>query len=195
MNTKRAQYARNQLLTTRQQEIVIGTLLGDGYLDRTTSGFALRVNHGIQQQAYVAWKYQELAVFTNSGPYIYNQRSCYFRTVTHPYFVELRSHFYVENRKIVPPMLASRMTPLVLSVWIMDDGSNDKGQLRLNTQSFSQQENEALIGILRTKLEITAKLNRDKARYRLRISATSMPRVRQLVAPYILPSMQYKLSP
>lgn len=87
------------------------------------------------------------------------------------------------------------MTPLVFSVWLMDDGARDKGRLRLNTQSFSHQENEPLLRILEATLGITATLNRDKNRFRLRVRAVSMPRIRQLTRPYMLPSMQYKFSP
>ena len=193
MDTKRAQKARNLQLTKEQQEIVIGTLLGDGYLDATTRGFALRINHGIMQKAYVDWKYQKLKVFTNSPPR-QSARSYYFRTVTHSYFSDLRKSFYHQHLKVLPINLLNWLTPLVLGVWIMDDGAKDYHQLRINTQSFSQEENGTIISILKAKLGINATLNRDKNRFRLRISANSMSSVRQLVAPYILPSMRYKLS-
>lgn len=76
----------------------------------------------------------------------------------------------------------------------MDDGAKDSSQLRLNTQSFSREENERLIRILEATLGITVTLNRDKNYFRLRVKAKSMPRVRQLIAPYIIPSMHYKFS-
>lgn len=193
MDTKRARSARNQQLTTRQQEIVIGSLLGDGYLVRTTRGFAFRVNHGVRQKAYVDWKYHELETLTNSPPRQY-RNSYYFRTVSHPFFDALRQQFYVGRRRILPKRIVTWITPLTLSVWLMDDGARDGGQLRFNTQSFSRKENLHLIRILEATLGITVTLNRDKDRFRLRVNAKSMPRVRQLVAPFIIPSMQYKLS-
>ena len=76
----------------------------------------------------------------------------------------------------------------------MDDGSRDWGQLRLNTQSFSKEENELLAGLLRAKFGIEATLNRDKDKFRLRVKATSMPRVRRIVLPHLIPSMLYKFS-
>ena len=194
MDTKRAQRARSQPLTQQQLEIIIGSLLGDGHLVRTTRGFAFRVNHGIEQQAYVDWKYRALESLTNSPPRSY-QVSYYFRTVSHPAFDRLRQQFYVGRRKILPAGLEQWITPLVFSVWLMDDGARDKGQLRLNTQSFSRQENQQLLRILEATLGITATLNRDKNSFRLRISAVSMPCIRQLTKPYILSSMQYKFSP
>ena len=76
----------------------------------------------------------------------------------------------------------------------MDDGSKDGRQLRINSQSFSREENETLISILKAKFGIVATLNRDKDRFRLRVKASSMSIVRQITAPYIIPSMRYKLS-
>ena len=194
MDTIRARNARFRQLTNEQQEIIIGSLLGDGYLVATTRGYAFRVNHSIAQQAYVDWKYDFLKEFTNSKPRIY-QNSYYFRTVSHPFFEKLRYEFYVGKRKRVPRQLSKWISPLILSVWLMDDGARDKGQLRLNTQCFSREENQTLVGILEAKLGISATLNRDKKQFRLRVKEVSMPRVRQLVSRYLLPSMQYKLSP
>ncbi len=194
MDTIRARSARRHQLTNRQREIIIGSLLGDGHLVRTTRGFAFRVNHGIHQKTYVDWKFRELEALTNSPPRTY-ERSYYFRTVSHPDLDDFRKAFYDDRRKKIPSKLERWMSPLVLAVWLMDDGGRDKGQLRLNTQSFSREENEALIRILEATLGISAVLNRDKDLFRLRIPAASMPRLRHLVAPHIISSMRYKLSP
>jgi len=163
-------------------------------LARTTRGYAFRVNHGIGQREYVDWKYRELESFTNSRPNTCD-RSYYFRTVSHPYFDELRRVFYIGNRKIIPEMLEGWLTPLVLAVWFMDDGTRDGKQVRLNTQCFRREEHELLVFLLQAKLGILATINRDKAQYRLRVCEKSMPRFRALVSPLIIPSMRYKFSP
>ena len=75
----------------------------------------------------------------------------------------------------------------------MDDGAVDRKQVRLNTQSFSPIENEALMSLLRAKFGIEARLNRDKDRCRLRIANRSIQRLKDLVGPYLIPSMLYKL--
>ena len=193
METMKARNARTRPMTTLQKELIFGSLLGDGHLARTTSGYAFRVNHSISQKEYVDWKYAHLASFTNSQPRVY-QRSYYFRTVTHPTMTDLRKMFYIGSQKRLPYETDAWITPFAFAIWLMDDGARDKNQLRLNTQSFSLEENERLIRILEAKLGITATINRDKDRHRLRVCATSMPRVRKLVAPFIIPSMQYKLS-
>jgi hypothetical protein len=90
-------------------------------------------------------------------------------------------------------LLNKQFTEFSLGVWLMDDGAVDRKQLRLNTQSFSFSENEALASLLRAKFGIEARLNRDKDHYRLRINNASISRLKHLVGPYLIPSMLYKL--
>ena len=90
-------------------------------------------------------------------------------------------------------MLNKQFTEFSLAVWLMDDGAVDRKQVRLNTQSFSFAENEALVSLLRAKFGIEASINRDKDRCRLRINNASIQRFKDLVGPYLIPSMLYKL--
>ncbi len=77
----------------------------------------------------------------------------------------------------------------------MDDGAADKKQLRINTQCFSLEENLWLIKFLQAKFGINSTVNVDREKYRLRIAGSSMNLLKELITPYIIPSMLYKLSP
>ena len=61
MNTHFAIKARTKLLTGQQLRLVLGSMLGDGYLVKTTRGYAFRVNHSILQKDYVDWKHSLFA--------------------------------------------------------------------------------------------------------------------------------------
>lgn len=193
METHFAKQARQISLTSLQRELVVGSLLGDAYLMPTTSGSCFRVNHGLQQREYVDWKYGLLADYVRTAPREIN-RSYYFRTITHPEFSIYRKLFYRDNRKIVPlDLLYEQFTAFGLAVWLMDDGAVDGRQFRFNTQSFSLVENEALRTFLRAKFGIEATINRDKNRFRLRVAAKSMSRLRDIARRHMIPSMLYKL--
>ena len=193
VETHFARHAREMPLNSLQKELIIGTLLGDAYLMPTTSGYCFRVHHGLQQRPLVNWKYKLLTEFVRTPPREVN-RSCYFRTITHPEFSIYRKLFYPNMCKIAPmELLSKQFTELSLAVWLMDDGACDGKQVRINTQSFSLQENEMLISFLRAKFGIEARINFDKSRPRLRVVASSMARLRELVAPFMIPSMLYKL--
>jgi hypothetical protein len=186
--------ARATPFTLREREVIVGSLLGDGTLLKTTSGHCFRVHHGRRQQSLVDWKYVELARFVRTAPRL-SGNGYYFRTVTHPELAQLRERFYPTDRKVVPfELLEGCLDELGLAVWIMDEGAAEGKQLRLNTQSFSIDEVEGLAGLLRAKFGIVMTINKDKDRPRLRCSAASMDRLIALVKPHTLPDMLYKLS-
>lgn len=83
----------------------------------------------------------------------------------------------------------------------MEDGyfdSHGRTQtLLLCTECFTKSECLLLMDVL-SKLGIKSTLkvrNRAKDTYRIRISKTSMPLLRQLVTPHMHPSFMYKLGP
>jgi hypothetical protein len=189
-----ARQARQRPLDRVQRELVVGSLLGDGTLLRTTSGWCFRVHHGLAQRSYVDFKHSFLREYVQSPPR-QSGRAYYFRTVTHSAFSDYRERFYQASRKIVPiELLREQLTGLGLAVWLMDDGGADGAAVRLNTQSFSEDENEALAMLLQTKFGLNVRLNRDKGAFRLRIAAASKSRLVAVVGPHMHPDMSYKLS-
>jgi LAGLIDADG DNA endonuclease family len=189
-----ARQARQRPLDRVQHELVVGSLLGDGTLLKTTSGWCFRVHHGLKQRSYVDFKHQFLREYVQSQPR-QSGRAYYFRTITHAAFSDYRERFYQGNRKVIPiDLLREQLTGLGLAIWLMDDGSADGEAVRLNTQSFSRTENEALALLLRTKFGLDVRLNRDKGAFRLRIAAASKTRLIEVVRPYMHPDMSYKLS-
>lgn len=195
MDTRLAREARKLSFSHKQRMLLIGSLLGDGYLDKTTRGYSLRIHHGISQKKYVDFKYSLIRSFVNSLPK-QSGNAYYFRTVSHPFLVQLRKQFYDKNQKILPrSFLVSNFDSFALAIWIMDDGTRDGNQLRINTQSFTLEENLWLTHFLQATLGLIATVNKDKSKYRLRIKTSSMQLLKDLVLSYIIPSMLYKLSP
>ena len=195
MDTKLAREARKLSFSHKQSMLIIGSLLGDGYLDKTTRGYSLRINHGIVQKKYADFKYQLIESFVNSPPKR-SGKAYYFRTVSHPVLTTLRNIFYRKQKKIAPiKFLEANFDPFALAIWIMDDGAADGNQLRINSQSFTYQENLWLSSFLQAKLGISTTINVDKGKYRLRVKDSSMNLLKKMVLPYIIPSMLYKFSP
>ena len=82
----------------------------------------------------------------------------------------------------------------------MDDGSfsKSKGYLILCTDSYSKENVLNLTSILETKFNLSSSLfmvkkKNKKIYYRIRINKSSMPSLIELVKPYFIPSMLYKL--
>jgi len=85
----------------------------------------------------------------------------------------------------------------------MDDGSVSakyrKGkvhayELRLNT-CFSRDEDELIIRYFAEVWNLQFGLNRSKGKWRLRMGTQQARRFAQLIAPYVIPTMRYKIDP
>lgn len=193
VETSKIRTIREKNLADMQQDLAIGSLLGDAHLVKTTRGYAFRVNHSFKQRAYVDWKFAIMENLTNSPPR-FCQNCYYFRTVSHPYFQALRKIFYKgKNKRLPKALIKERFNPFMLAVWVMDDGTKEGKQFRINSHSFSLEENKFLQKILSAKLGIKSTLNKDKSYNRIRVKAESMDLFEKLIKPYIIPSMLYKL--
>ena len=183
-------------LTQEQKSIIIGSVLGDGYL-RIVPGrnnAFLEVNHSINERDYVDWKYQKLKEIVKSPPKLRRgkgRRIAYrFFTRQHPGLTKLYQKFYRNGKKIVPKL---KLNPLTIAVWFMDDGSKSYKTYYLNTQRFDYLSQKGLIKTLKDQYGIDSSLNRDKGYYRIRIRQNSAGRFKRLNDIYIIPEMKYKL--
>ena len=194
------------MVSVREKSIILGTVLGDAHLSMLKTGARLEVGHSQEQKQYLFWKYQELKRFSQAKPHFieffdkrYNKN--YFRwkfnTKVDDFFSELHCKFYKNKKKIVPKEIFSLIKdPLTLAVWFMDDGGrrNDCFGLFINSLSFTKRENEILAECLRKNFFLNSRLHWVKDGYRLYIPSKYAKKFCELVYPYIIPEMRYKLS-
>lgn len=184
-------------LTKFERSIVIGSLLGDGYM-RIIPGRSdafLEINHSIKAKDYVDYKYQSLQRLCISAPKQRNSnegRVAYrFFTKQHNELTEIYHLFYKDTKKVIPKDIV--IDPVVLAIWYMDDGSKCRNHdIYLNTQQFSISDQKILLSKLRD-LQINARLNKDNKYHRIRILKQSIGTFMSIITPYIVPTMHYKL--
>jgi len=183
------------------KETLIGTVLGDGYLEPHGRGVRLQVNHSERYKAYVEWKHREL-VDLKPSPLHMNDNGGYpfwrFITRSHPYLLELRGLFYVGKTKVVPETIGSLLThPKSLAVWFMDDGTCDRrqGSVLFETQRFGPHDLELLKVVLSDNFGIRSTVHRSGVGRgsRLYVSVAETQRLTEIIEPYILPVLRYKL--
>jgi len=160
---------------------------------RCKANALLEINHCLEQQAYVDWKYRQVAdlVGTPPRPRAGNgSRVAYrFTTLSLPQLTPYYRMFYCDGKKVVPDL---KLEALSLAVWFMDDGCKSHRALYLNTQQFSVVDQLRLVGMLKQDMGIDATLNRDKTYFRLRIAVGSVERFKAIVMPHMLEQFAYK---
>ena len=193
-------------ITNRQQEILIGSLLGDGRLEcRSVEGRArFRVHHADSQKDLLFWKYKEFKELVLREPWIherldkrYNRfyKSWFFHTVTTKLFTPLYRLFYNRNKKCVPRDIVKYLTPLACAVWIADDGCRTDHELILNTQSFTLTEQEILLNAISKRFDVNGTINKDRNNFRLRFNTVNAIKLRDLIQQIDMPLLHSKLVP
>ena len=86
------------------------------------------------------------------------------------------------------------MSPLALAIWIMDDGSRSENGVKFSTHCFTYEECFFFTDILRNKYGLTTGIHKTgiKAQYNIYIHKSSIKRLKNLIMPFIHPSMYYK---
>lgn len=184
-------------LTQKQKSLIIGAILGDGYLriiPKRKNAF-LEINHSAKQLDYVNWKFKILESIVKSGPKLRKgngSRIAYrFYTRCLPEITDLFRIFYKGRKKIIPKNLI--LDSLVLAVWFMDDGSKTRNSIYLNTQQFYLNDQIKLQNLLLNQFRIHSNLNKDKIYKRIRIKTEDSKKFCNLFRKYIPKSMEYKL--
>ena len=200
------------MLSKEEKDILIGSLLGDGCLRvmGKTKFPAFSVSHSEKQKDYVFWKYEKLKRWVRTPPWreertYHRDRSrktisWRFQTLTNEVFSELHNTFYPNGKKIIPENIYSLLkdSPLVLAVWLMDDGNKNHKAVFLNTQSFSFEEQQRLSVVLHDIYGFHVTVNSHSKSngvqlYRIRIDTDSTKRLRTIVKSLILPQFYYKI--
>ena len=193
--------ATGQGLSSVAFDVACGTLLGDGTLQAKSS--CLTFSHSAKQSEYAGFKARLLAELDVAQ----EQRDVaaavgedrrhevvLVRTRAHRALRTLRADFYRE-RKLVPEWISEQLNPRMLAFWFLDDGYNRIRSGRrpiaeIAAMSFSSHDLVVLMrGLLRLGLPAKA------VRGRLRFDVQATARLSEMIAPYVPPSMRYKLNP
>ncbi len=188
-----------------------GTLMGDGALSSTRNGHAarFRYSHCAGQAAYADWK---ASLFSNVGSTRHVRAD---GVVTYdfsplPELAALRQGVYVDQKKVFDDDYLKRLSPLSLALWYMDDGhfairskgvqkrtAGLTGRAEVCVEAMEPATRERLVAYLADTWGIQAKLVASGARETavLVFSNAETAKLHALIAPFVHPSMEYKLLP
>src|SRR6266498_1955354 len=196
-------------LSPFQWEVLLGGLMGDGALSPTRSGFGARYcfGHGVRQAGYGDWKaslFGNLTVSrsTNAGGAVFHD------VQPLPELAELREAVYVGGRKVFSHDYLKRLTPLSLAVCYMDDGSfalrakgvqertrDGSGRSDMCIEAIDPGTRARLVDYLADNWGIRPKLVQRAGKAVLVFGKDETAKLHALIAPFVHPSMQYKLLP
>ena len=192
-------------------EIIVGFLLGDGWLEKRGEGVRLGISL-IEKFKDVAAMYQK--IFFDLGyvakedlpdkPLVRTNRPTakpYYqiRTFSFNSFLPFYTAWYAPKDgkplKVIPSDIEIYLTPRCLAIWIMGDGSGmADGGFKLCSHSFSKEENLLLCDLLFKLhgLKATIQNEGSKGLTYIYVWKQSVPLLKDIVLPYIKDSCLYK---
>ena len=187
--------------TLRQQQIIIGSMLGDMGLVMPKLGKHARgcFAHSLAQENYCKWIEQELSNFCSKGVYKeqYDKRtnkvykSYYVNMKASEYLTTLYYKFYYNNKKVIPRDLLYTLDGLGIAVWFMDDGYKQGNSFGIATNCFTKEDLEMVKEFFKVKFNINISIHKDLTIY---IKAESKETFVNLIKDYIHPDCLYKLA-
>ncbi len=190
-------------LSDMQWQVVLGALMGDGSLSTTRSGCAarLRWGHAQKQADYGDWKaslFENLTVSRST-----NSKDAVFHDVQPlAELAELREAVYIGGRrKHLSDDYLKALNPLSLAIWYQDDGSfavrakDGSGRSEICVEAFTPGSRERLVEYLADTWGIRARLSIRGSRQMavLTFPKDETAKLHALIAPFVHPSMEYKL--
>src|SRR5262245_14358413 len=185
-------------LTDDQWQVLLGGAFGDGSLRKVgTRAASFRVGHGAAQKDYLRWKRDMLAPLASAiRP---TGRGFGFDTLAMPALLEVMPAYYGTDRnRLAGSAALDRLDARGLAVWYGDDGSFagsyarwGKGKAVLYNTALGGDSRRRVVGALE-RLGLGA--TRDDGRG-FWFSAEQTERLHALIAPFLHPSMDYKLHP
>lgn len=190
------------------QAILIGLILGDGYLSKpvgkkkSTSYLDLKYDENYLE--YLRWIHKELKelhpseIKKKKGFHQYR-----FYTKAREDIGFLRDIFYPNGTKIIPSNIVKYLKdPITLAIWYQDDGTLDyRDKYHANslfaTHCFTKEECDLLVGALHQIYNLDVRVcrcfMRGKLYFRLYVTSKSMPAFMKIITPYTQRCFHYKL--
>jgi len=196
---ERVMLAQPHLLGPQQWQVILGGLMGDGCLSEPRA----------KQIEYLDWK---ASLFGNI-------RQCRTTNAKGAGFVdlqtlaelaELRAAVYLSGHKTLSWDYLKALTPLALAIWYMDDGcltvrskgmqartAAGSGRVQFGIEAMSEGSRDRLVDYLKDThgLDVSWRQTGLRGKAVLTFTTTASAQFLEIVAPYIHPSMDYKLLP
>jgi recombination protein RecA len=196
-------------LSDFQWQVILGSLMGDGALSPTRSGHGarFRFGHGSKQVAYCDWKG---SLFTNIGrSRSTNAKGDVFYDLTPlPELAELREAVYIGGKKVFSEDYLKQLTPWSLAIWYMDDATfslrakglqertrEGSGRSEICVQAMERSTQARLAAYLSDTWGITPTIVKKRDAVFFVFPKDETAKLHALIAPFIHPSMEYKLLP
>src|SRR6266571_4581286 len=193
-------------LSPWQLDVIRGSLLGDGNLSawkkrNQSRGVRFRLGHGPKQKEYLDWK---TSLFKNvPGCYRTNSEGAVnWDSTPLPELWDTYANVYRGGRKHFSHEYLESLSPLAIALWYQDDAGftlrgkrQDRGRVSICVEAMDEETRERLVESLWWRFGVQGRLTVVRGMAILKFEQPATDRLHAVIAPYVHPSMEYKLLP
>lgn len=180
-------------LTNKEKSLIVGTLLGDGYIRTDGETSRLELHHSTKQVEYCEWKCSMLPSLLFHTRYC----NCFSKKYQKVYYsfqaassrLECLNEFGYTIKGINPEWL-KYYNAQSLAVHFMDDGCKTSNSYKLSTNSFTKDDLKFYIKHCSDKFQIVWNISQDNSLY---LPVKYALKFKSIVKPFIHPTLEYKL--
>lgn len=197
----RRSFKENELnpITQDNLEIILGIMMGDGYMENRNKNARMSIAHGEKQKEYSYYIANKLS---NLNPHTYvsvskldertgkKYTSYWVDLPANPAFNEIYDHFYIDRIKRIPIELFDNFTWQSLAYMFMDDGSKASCGGQLATNCFTIEDLQKFQAFLLEKFNIETTICKNHTMY---IKAKSFCHMKSNIKPYMCECTKYKI--
>jgi hypothetical protein len=180
-------------LSKKEKAVLVGTLLGDAYINTLGNTSRLQLHHSTKQEDYCRWKSKMLP----SLKFNYRYNSNYNKTTNKNYqSVKYTSgrvkclNEFSYTKKGIPLEWLAYYNDLSLAIHFMDDGMKTGNAVKLCTHSFTKEDLKKYVEFCFKKFKILWTINKDNSLY---LPTKYISILKKIVKPFIHSSLMYKL--
>jgi len=198
-------------LSEFQEAALHGTLMGDGAISPSSGGLGARYrySHCGAQTEYADWK-ASLFANVSSSRHVREDDVVTYDFQPMPELADLRRAVYVDGKKVFDDDYLKTLTPLSLALWYMDDanftvrskGAQKRteglsGRVTICIEAMEVATRARLVSYLADTWGLRANLKEVGASRKavLIFDTTESAKFHALIAPFVHPSMEYKILP
>lgn len=189
-------------LSLVQKSVLIGTLLGDGALQKGVKTWnpVGKIEHSQTQLEYLLYKKNLIGEITckltlkdrydKRTDKIY--KTCWFTLCTHPFLTLIYDKLYQNKKKIISKeLLEEYFSDLSLALLYQDDGNKTRdNSYEISLCDFDRNSLETFINFMKLKYDIDCTI---RANHKIYIRRNSCSKFIDIIKPYMHSSMLYKL--
>lgn len=192
-----------------KDSLLLALALGDGHIstNKNKTKACIVIRHSNHQIDYINWKYKLDVDLWSKRPTSYknilNNKKYYghyLRSHLDYKILDIYNILYIDGHKKYTKQALNLLDELGLAIWFMDKGhidspkdENPMGILNTYGRSPEGSEEKVVQQYFLEKWNIKSSINKNHGRYRIRFNYSEFCKLADIIRPYILDSMKYKI--